>query len=298
MLMDTSEDVLDAELIDALSGLSDTELGAHLSSLLDGLAHADHAARLSASTQEALEVLLTTRLSQCSPSPTNPLFAALLATLEPADTIAAARRSRTLFGWRAIVSSLPPTHIGALVASLNRLRREPTEAERTMRLPDIAYGPLLFLHRFQSERAWSPEHRYDWSAVRSLQLVPDDEPDVIAPLIADTLLWTRYPQWPVAEFCQKELLRFPHLASATVRGVLGVLPGAVDDVEWVDRMLAWFVREFPKDMVLGARVEMERIVQQPTDMELDVGLDAKVLRYLVEMDGWEDKAKRKRKNRP
>ncbi|KAJ7657247.1 hypothetical protein DFH06DRAFT_1297919 [Mycena polygramma] len=222
--------------------------------------------------------LFVSRLTASPPLPDDPLVSVVLSTLaSPATTAESADPKHTLL-W--ILAELPKDKIAPYRAALVRLANSPSEAEND--LPHLSADLLEFL---DTSVARVPRSKGDHLAIRTLALL--DTADEMRPHVDGLLEWLQDRNWPPFAGCWEQLARFPALTIEPIREVLR----QGNDGEWSAHLLAFMSREMPAELMQQARVELERIVQRPTQDEIDSECPEEAGECLRAIDDWAERAK-------
>ncbi|KAJ7185267.1 hypothetical protein C8R46DRAFT_1059937 [Mycena filopes] len=209
--------------------------------------------------------------------PADPLVSTIDSLLlAPAPTLYAANLKHPLV--YAILPRLPRQHIEPYRAALARLATRPTPAETAAneRVPERSAELLTFL---DASEAWVPRHKHDELALRTLREMVHT-PEEMRPHVDGLLRWLKDGNWPPGRGCWEQLARFPQLALDPIREVLGQR----DDSEWEEHLLTFLHECMPRDLMGRSRAEVERIVQRPTQSEIDGEAVEAAVRFLRAMD--------------
>ncbi|KAJ2983414.1 hypothetical protein NQ176_g701 [Zarea fungicola] len=91
------------------------------------------------------------------------------------------------------------------------------------------------------DQAWTPQHKGDWMAERSLTERVDSA-EAMRPHLNGLLSWLCDVNWPPFSGCRKQLARFPEVAVPAIRELLAT---ETDDLEWLTRMIEFVHDEVP-----------------------------------------------------
>ncbi|KAJ7445185.1 hypothetical protein B0H11DRAFT_2087740 [Mycena galericulata] len=246
---------LDIPDVSKLSALSPAEFAAIATSLLPWIdwrvqPYRDWIA-------DPLKDLLESRLTTSPGSQDDPLVSSLFSFLDtPSTTPEAADLRHPLV--HQILGSLPKNRIEPYRVALVRLATSPTDVEK-----DLSERSAALLEFLDASQAWVPRTKHDDLGMRTLELVETAEE--MQPLIPGMLEWLQDRNWPPFRGCWAQLARFPELAIDPIRVILRT----GDDGWWEEALLKFLESEMPVKMRERARVEVERIAQQPTQDEIE-----------------------------
>ncbi|KAJ7708651.1 hypothetical protein B0H17DRAFT_1030359 [Mycena rosella] len=228
--------------------------------------------------------LLVSRLTASAHSHDDPLVSAIFSVLdEPAVSLDAAHLKLSV--WWGVLYELPKDRLEPYRTALMRLATRPTEAEAEKGVSERSAEMIEFL---DASNAWVPRHKFDFMAFRSLDLLVQTAEEM-RPFVPGLLEWLQDPNWPTGGGCWDQLARFPELALDPIRAVLR----EGDDGEWEYRLLRFLVECMPGNVRKRARVEVERIVQRPTQTEIDSDVVEVANDCLKGMDYWAEREKMK-----
>ncbi|KAJ6480513.1 hypothetical protein C8R47DRAFT_599888 [Mycena vitilis] len=224
--------------------------------------------------------LFVARMTTSPPSPSGPLVSVVLSTLTSPAPFDAASKNTLLW----ILAELPKDRIIPYRAALARLATSPTEAETEAEgdLQDLSADLLEFL---DSSVARVPRSKQDHLAIRTLALL--ETADEMRPHVDGLLEWLQDQNWPPFSGCWEQLARFPEITIDPIRAVLR----KGDDGEWSAHLLMFMSREMLPELMAKARVELERIVQRPTQDEIDSECPEEAGECLRAIDDWAERAR-------
>ncbi|KAJ7074661.1 hypothetical protein C8F01DRAFT_32400 [Mycena amicta] len=216
-------------------------------------------------------------------STTKALFDAihsLLSTVTPTSTTEDV--GRVAFLLHNVLSDLPRQLIEPFRDTLTRISACNLDLQFTSRAADDI---IRFLN---TPHAYVPVHKTDDLGVRSIAEGVHTA-DQMRPLIPGLLSWLQDRNWPMVRGSCEQLARFPALAVKGIRSVLQHLNG--DDGEWEGNLLHFVRLNVPSKMRRPLRPDLERIVQRPTDSELENEVVEVAMELLMDMDDWAERSK-------
>ncbi|KAJ7021680.1 hypothetical protein C8F04DRAFT_1107647 [Mycena alexandri] len=227
--------------------------------------------------QGPLLELFVSRLTTSPPSPDDPLVSFFISTL---DSPALTRESDTLrlLLLVDILSALPKDRLEPYRNALTRLSTRPTAAEATDKIVQRSKDLIAILDGVQ----WVPRFKFDDIAFRSLASVQTAEE--MRPHVSGLLEWLQDTNWPPFPGCWEQLARFPEVALEPICEVLQ----RGDDGAWTCQLLDFLKDCMPGELRERARVHVERIMQQPTQDEIDNDCVEGAEDCLKAMDDWMD----------
>ncbi|KAJ6562612.1 hypothetical protein B0H19DRAFT_1260177 [Mycena capillaripes] len=235
--------------------------------------------------RDPLNEILVSRLKASPPSPNDPIVSAIISVLAtPATTTAESDLKHPLL--HEILPALSKDRIEPYRAALVQIATNPTETEAEKG----SWGPVSqrsaeLLEFLDARQAWVPRGKSDDLGLRSLALV--QTASEMQPHVAGMLEWLQDWNWPPFSGCWEQLSRFPELALEPIREVLR----KGDDGEWSNHLLRFLRECMPEELRERARIELERIVQRPTQTEIENEACEAAMDCLKAMDDWADRAK-------
>lgn len=223
----------------AVSSATDAEDGQN-EQLLTQLVR-DRAAE--APVADAITLILSTPVTSAASFRTAWTAVSILTEL-PLDVLPLYRQA--LVNLSAMDIDSPPPGIG-----LSTLRAQGSDVLRFMDNPD---------------QAWTPQHKGDWMAERSLtERVHSAE--AMRPHVQGLLGWLCDVNWPPFQGCRKQLARFPEVVVPAIRELLAT---ETEDLEWLTRMIEFVHDEVPVGALWETmRAEVEAKVDRHSTDEDD-----------------------------
>ncbi|SEO09763.1 DUF5071 domain-containing protein [Paenibacillus sp. OK076] len=121
-------------------------------------------------------------------------------------------------------------------------------------------------------REWLPRDKSDFEAVRKLSEFGNEE---LRDIIPELMEWLQDGNWPISKSVEDLLLRFGEELVPHIQNVF-----KTKDPQWEYFMLSGLDSRLPSRYLIGLKVDLERILKNPTKSELLEKLDEVIIPLL------------------
>ncbi|WP_257219599.1 DUF5071 domain-containing protein [Paenibacillus sp. LK1] len=121
-------------------------------------------------------------------------------------------------------------------------------------------------------REWLPRDKHDYEAVRKLSELSNEE---LRDIIPELMEWLQDGNWPIARSVEDLLLRFGEELIPHIQNVF-----KTKDPQWEYFMLTGLIRRLPSRYLIVLKVDLERILKNPTEDEMLEELDEVIIPLL------------------
>ncbi|MFS0858929.1 DUF5071 domain-containing protein [Paenibacillus taichungensis] len=121
-------------------------------------------------------------------------------------------------------------------------------------------------------REWLPRDKHDFEAVRKLSELGNEE---LRDIIPELMEWLQDGNWPIARSVEDLLLRFGEELIPHIQNVF-----KTKDPQWEYFMLTGLIRRLPSRYLIVLKVDLERILKNPTEDEMLEELDEVIVPLL------------------
>ncbi|MEC0108268.1 DUF5071 domain-containing protein [Paenibacillus taichungensis] len=121
-------------------------------------------------------------------------------------------------------------------------------------------------------REWLPRDKHDYEAVRKLSELSNEE---LRDIIPELMEWLQDGNWPIARSVEDLLLRFGEELIPHIQNVF-----KTKDPQWEYFMLTGLIRRLPSRYLIVLKVDLERILKNPTEDEMFEELDEVIVPLL------------------
>ncbi|MGW7158358.1 DUF5071 domain-containing protein [Paenibacillus taichungensis] len=121
-------------------------------------------------------------------------------------------------------------------------------------------------------REWLPRDKHDYEAVRKLSELSNEE---LRDIIPELMEWLQDGNWPIARSVEDLLLRFGEELIPHIQNVF-----KTKDPQWEYFMLTGLISRLPSRYLIVLKVDLERILKNPTEDEMLEELDEVIVPLL------------------
>ncbi|WP_343054939.1 DUF5071 domain-containing protein [Paenibacillus taichungensis] len=121
-------------------------------------------------------------------------------------------------------------------------------------------------------REWLPRDKHDYEAVRKLSELSNEE---LRDIIPELMEWLQDGNWPIARSVEDLLLRFGEELIPHIQNVF-----KTKDPQWEYFMLTGLISRLPSRYLIVLKVDLERILKNPTEDEMFEELDEVIVSLL------------------